>query len=43
VYNQYSSDSILEYDPGSDCNLNGYNPNDPLGPNNWERQLAKQR
>jgi hypothetical protein len=43
VYDRYSSDGILEYDPGSDCDPNGYDPNDPLGPDNWERQLAKQR
>jgi hypothetical protein len=43
VYDRYSSDGIPEYDPGSDCDPNGYDPNDPLGPDNWERQLAKQR
>ena len=34
MYDRYSSDSILEYDPGSDCDLNGYNPNDLLGLDN---------
>ena len=34
VYNRYSSDSILEYDPSSDYNLNRYDPNNLLRPDN---------
>ena len=44
VYDRYSSDSGNDkYDPGNDCDPDGYNPANPLGPNNWERQLAKKQ
>jgi len=32
-----------EYDPGDNCDPNGYNPSDPMGLDNWEGQLAKKK
>jgi hypothetical protein len=43
VYDRYSSDGSAEYDPGDNCDLDGYNLADPLGLDNWERQLAKKQ
>ena len=44
VYNQYSSNSAsAKYNPGNNCDPNGYNPKDPIRLDNWEKQLAKKQ
>jgi hypothetical protein len=44
VYDRYSSDGGNdEYDPGDNCDPDGYDLADPLGLDNWERQLAKKQ